>query len=441
MAWVSGVFSRLHNWVNDRDANIKILATRHDAEDDNLAAGINNTLTKDGQNTATANLPMGNFRHTGVGNASTRTDYASAAQIQDSELVAVTDTGAANAYAIAPSPAITAYVIFNLFWFKATNANTGASTINVNALGVKNLLKQHDVELDADDIVANGLYGAMYDGTNFQLISPITATSVDRLHISGLIGTNGTDADHDIDFSVGEAADSTNDQLMKNNAVKTKQIDVNWVAGTNAGGFPSGLTLTASTVYHRFMIKDVTGGLTDFGWDTSLTAVNLLLDATDYTLFRRVGSDITDASLNIEDFEDPVELAGGAVDIEWDAVANDISSGATTVQTVTTKVPIGFSVLGKYSCRLQANSSGGAATAAVSSGLRTAGRTAGALGAAGNTLTANSGFVAGVNPNDQSDILVATNTSGQLFTDVNQVTGVGISFNLWTRGYIDLRIN
>ena len=441
MAWVSGVFSRLHNWVNDRDANIKILAVRHDAEDDNLAAGINNTLTKDGQNTATANLPMGNFRHTGVGNASARTDYASAAQIQDSALVYAADTGAADAYAIAASPAITAYVTGNLFWFKTANANTGASTLNVNALGVKNLFKRHDVELDIIDIVANGIYGAIYDGTNFQLISPITATSVDRLHISGLVGTNGTDADHDIDFSVGEAADSTNDQLMKNNTVKTKQIDVNWVAGTNAGGFPSGLTLTASTVYHRFIIKDVTGGLTDFGWDSSLTATNLLADATDYTLFRRVGSDITDSSSNIEDFEDPVELAGGALDVEWDAVANDISSASTAVQTVTTKVPTGFSVLGKYSCRLQANSGGGAATAAVSSGLRSAGRAAGALGAAGNTLTSNAGFVAGIQPNDQADVLVSTNTSGQIFTDVNEVTGTGISFNLWTRGYIDLRIN
>ena len=175
MAWVSGVFSRLHNWVNDRDANIKILATRHDAEDDNLAAGINNTLTKDGQNSATANLPMGNFRHTGVGNASARTDYASAAQIQDSEVVYVADTGTADVYAIALSPAITAYVTGNLFWFKAANTNTGASTINVNSVGAKSIVRTVNAVLVAGDIQANGIYGVIYDGTNFQLTSPITA--------------------------------------------------------------------------------------------------------------------------------------------------------------------------------------------------------------------------------------------------------------------------
>src|ERR1035437_2096157 len=48
------------------------------------------------------------------------------------------DTGAADAYAIAPAPAITAYTVGQVFTFKATNANlTTTNTLNVSGLGAK----------------------------------------------------------------------------------------------------------------------------------------------------------------------------------------------------------------------------------------------------------------------------------------------------------------
>jgi len=48
------------------------------------------------------------------------------------------------------------------------NSNTGASTINVNGLGVKEIRKQVDVQLVADDLL--GVHFLMYDGTYFQLV-------------------------------------------------------------------------------------------------------------------------------------------------------------------------------------------------------------------------------------------------------------------------------
>lgn len=54
----SGNFNRVMNWVSDALANIKIVATRHDSEDDNFAAGLSNCITKDGQTQPTANIPM-----------------------------------------------------------------------------------------------------------------------------------------------------------------------------------------------------------------------------------------------------------------------------------------------------------------------------------------------------------------------------------------------
>ncbi len=113
---------------------------------------------------------------------------------------------------------------------------------------------------------------------------------------------NGTDAEHDIDFSAGIIMDSAGDEPIELTSVLTKRVDANWVAGNDAGGFPSGLTIAADTTYHLFVIKDVTNNLVDAGFDTSLTATNLLTDASDYTKYRRIASIKTDASSNFIGF-------------------------------------------------------------------------------------------------------------------------------------------
>lgn len=54
----AGIFSRLYNFVVDRDANVPITASRMDAEMDGFATGLTTALTKDGQTTATARIPF-----------------------------------------------------------------------------------------------------------------------------------------------------------------------------------------------------------------------------------------------------------------------------------------------------------------------------------------------------------------------------------------------
>lgn len=78
----SGLFQRLRRWQDDRDANIKIRADYADSEDDGFATGLSNCVTKDGQTTITANLPMSGFRHTGAGAAVGASDYVILSQLQ-----------------------------------------------------------------------------------------------------------------------------------------------------------------------------------------------------------------------------------------------------------------------------------------------------------------------------------------------------------------------
>ena len=64
----SGTFQRNQRWSVDAAGGIKITTAHHDDEDDNLAAGLSNCLTRDGQSPPTANIPMGNKNITGLAN-------------------------------------------------------------------------------------------------------------------------------------------------------------------------------------------------------------------------------------------------------------------------------------------------------------------------------------------------------------------------------------
>lgn len=87
------------------------------------------------------------------------------------------DTGAANAYVITAGAQVTAYADGQTFLFKAVNANTAASTINVSGLGVKSIVRADDSALQANDIVAGQISQISYNATttHFQLSSSASA--------------------------------------------------------------------------------------------------------------------------------------------------------------------------------------------------------------------------------------------------------------------------
>lgn len=75
-------------------------------------------------------------------------------------------------YVITLDPAITAYTAGLQIIFKATTANTGAATINVNGLGAKTIVKAVSTALSDNDILADMICLLIYDGTNFVLLNP-----------------------------------------------------------------------------------------------------------------------------------------------------------------------------------------------------------------------------------------------------------------------------
>lgn len=83
--------------------------------------------------------------------------------------MATTPAGA-DTYTATVVPTISAYTSGQMFVIKFTTANTGASTININTLGAKSIVKQGSIALSSGDISTGQILILIYDGTNMQIV-------------------------------------------------------------------------------------------------------------------------------------------------------------------------------------------------------------------------------------------------------------------------------
>src|SRR4030067_350912 len=147
-----------------------ILSVDMDETMEDMADGIRGMLLKDGGTQPSANLPMNSFKHTGVANATARTEYAAAGQVADNSLAYSAAGGTGDVITATLAPAITAYATGMLLLVKAGAANTGAATVNVNTMGAKTIKKglAGASDLDANDIKSGKMALFAFDGTNMQ---------------------------------------------------------------------------------------------------------------------------------------------------------------------------------------------------------------------------------------------------------------------------------
>jgi len=246
-----------------------------------------------------------------------------------------------------------------------------------------------------------------------------------RSYLAGLTTSNGTDAVNDIDIAVGIARNNTNDGDLLLAAASGKQIDASWVSGgtpeTPLGGLSSSLTLTNDTWYHIHLI--LVGGAVEVGFDTSVTAANLVTDHT-ATKFRRIGSVRRGTATNIAFTQLGDEFL-------WDVPVSDYDAPnpgtAEVLRTLT--VPTGVAVWAKHVFYHNDGS-----PVAVGNGLVTS---------PDQANTAPSGTI----HHTQVDVdfetatveaVTRTNTSGQIRTRLD-ASDAGVLLRGTTLGWIDRR--
>lgn len=137
-----------------------------------LGTALTQSIANDGQTTPVANLPMATFRHTNVGNALARNEYAAAGQVQDSSLLWLTSIAGTDTITASVVPSPTTYTAGQTFRFIPAGANTTtAVTLNINGLGAKAITKIGSSALGAGDIQSGAVVEVVYDGTQFQLMN------------------------------------------------------------------------------------------------------------------------------------------------------------------------------------------------------------------------------------------------------------------------------
>ena len=184
------------------------------------------------------------------------------------------DTGVVNAYVVTFSSLTTTYTAGLRIQFKTSIANTGASTINVNGQGVKNIVYPNGSALGPGSIPAGAINDIIYDGTQFLLlstggylnvpqVSKGTGYTLTRAEVGKYVEfTNGSPTIPDAVFIAGDVVSIVNN--TSTNMQITCSITTAYISGINTDQsvlfiLPRGI---ATVLFLSSTVCIVTGAIT-----------------------------------------------------------------------------------------------------------------------------------------------------------------------------------
>ena len=185
-------------------AGTVISSTTFNALTADLATGLSTVITKDGQTTVTANIPMASFKFTGLGVGSAAGDSANLSQVQSTVTKLLASVSGADTVTATASPTLAAYAAGQMFYFVAAGDNTTSVTLNIDALGAKAVTRDGSVALAAADIKSGEVIVVVYDGTRFQVVSQLNSAgnaTFANVSITSALNVGGVAT-----FSAGSAA-------------------------------------------------------------------------------------------------------------------------------------------------------------------------------------------------------------------------------------------
>lgn len=153
--------------------------------------------------------------------------------------------GSANAYTLTVTPTPTAYATGQLVGFQASFTNTGNATLNINGLGAKNIFLG-STGLFAGAIATNAYFGAVYDGTQFDIVEGSTLLSPSAsANTVGLRRSTG-------DMTVPTTPTNSTDAASK------AYVDS---VGTRVQTITTDVTYASSTAENTLVTTSIVGGI------------------------------------------------------------------------------------------------------------------------------------------------------------------------------------
>ena len=157
-------------WSQARDASVLVNAPDADTHDEDVGTGLENCLTRDGQNSPAANLPMNSKKHTAVADASLNNEYATYGQLLalTTPFVGATNVGGtATAITLAPSPAATSNTTGKGYSFFIETNNTGEVTVAVSSLAAVSMRRSDGSQFASGDLLVGRFLRMVFGGSHF----------------------------------------------------------------------------------------------------------------------------------------------------------------------------------------------------------------------------------------------------------------------------------
>ncbi len=250
-----------------------------------------------------------------------------------------------------------------------------------------------------------------------------------RSYFTGFLLLTGSDAAHDFNVKPGVCRDAANTKNCSFPTEFTKKFDVNFAEGSAAGGMATGIALPQSGTVHFFVAeKDAAPGTFDIIGDTSVTMAN---GVTGWTMRRRIGSRITDAT-SPGNFVATTQFGD---DVTLDTLPEDVATAnpGTSRVTAALSVPIDLVLEASFHFTLR-DTTGSSSTYAIITSLADTDSTP-AIGLANISVPSNGGGDTG---NGYTLFRIRTDTSGQIgyrtmFSDS------AVTARILTQGWTDRR--
>ena len=308
----SGVYSNPYpNFV----AGTTISSDQVDANNTQIATALTQSIAVDGQSTVTGNIPMSSKKFTGLAVGSAATDSLTLGQAQAEGFIwCGTMTGSADAGALSPTPAITAYAAGQRFaWKASTSANTGAMTVAIS--GLSTIAVQNDrAALAAGIHAASDIFMGVLDtastmqimkivvGGVGDVVGPSSATDNSLAKYDGTTGkllkdgaVIGTDvaafnadtlfADVDDTLTAGFSSTAANDGTKSSGTYTPATTGSNYKAIVGGGAFTLAPQSTVSSIIIQLTNNGSAGAVTLTGWTATSGDDLSTVDAADFLLY------------------------------------------------------------------------------------------------------------------------------------------------------------